>query len=37
LEQELANVNEQRRSLELQLGQERELLEAVTHLKEQID
>jgi ATP-dependent Clp protease ATP-binding subunit ClpB len=37
LEQELANVNEQRRSLELQLGQERELLQAVTHLKEQID
>jgi ATP-dependent Clp protease ATP-binding subunit ClpB len=37
LEQELANVNEQRRSLELQLGQERELLQTVTHLKEQID
>ncbi len=37
LEQELANANEQRRSLELQLGQERELLQTVTHLKEQID
>jgi ATP-dependent Clp protease ATP-binding subunit ClpB len=37
LEQELANVNERRRSLELQLGQERELLQTVTHLKEQID
>src|SRR6184192_2242884 len=37
LEQELANANEQRRSLELQLSQERELLQTVTHLKEQID
>ena len=37
LEEELANLGERRRALEAQLQQEREGLQSVTHLKEQID
>ena len=37
LEQDLANQEERRRTLETQLQQEREALQTITHLKEQID
>jgi ATP-dependent Clp protease ATP-binding subunit ClpB len=37
LEKELANLAERRRALDTQLQQEREALERVTHLKEQIE
>ena len=37
LQQELANLEERRRTLETQLQQEREALQKITHLKEQID
>ncbi|HET9591043.1 MAG TPA: Clp protease N-terminal domain-containing protein, partial [Anaerolineales bacterium] len=37
LEQELANQEEHRRALETQLQQERQALQKITHLKEQID
>ncbi|MGZ6220001.1 MAG: ATP-dependent chaperone ClpB [Syntrophales bacterium] len=37
LEQEFANLSEQRRALEARLQKERELLQGVTRLKEQID
>jgi len=37
LQEELANLEERRRTLETQLQQEREALQKITHLKEQID
>src|SRR5205814_4227019 len=37
LEQELANLSERRRELDARLQRERELLQKVTHIKEQID
>jgi ATP-dependent Clp protease ATP-binding subunit ClpB len=37
LQEELANLGERRRALETQLQQERESLQKITHLKEQID
>ena len=37
LQEELANLEERRRALETQLQQEREALQKITHLKEQID
>jgi ATP-dependent Clp protease ATP-binding subunit ClpB len=37
LQEELANLEERRRTLETQLQQERESLQKITHLKEQID
>jgi ATP-dependent Clp protease ATP-binding subunit ClpB len=37
LQEELANLEERRRALDTQLQQEREALQKITHLKEQID